>query len=193
MRRQIHVDREHERFVEAHAPAETAAGVVALAPHGGDVEPPTDEQALALRDRLDAGAGAWLCRGTVAEGNPFERWHVTSTELSRASFEFLGDVLDRGYRRAVAFHGLAPGKERVVVGGRAERGLRERLREELAARVPAPVVVSETGPYAGVDPDNVVNRAARLGGLQVEQPAEVRHEHADAVVDAVVTALDGAD
>jgi phage replication-related protein YjqB (UPF0714/DUF867 family) len=203
-RERVHVDDGAERFVERYEPPAGEPWIVACAPHGGGIEPATDRQAAALADRLGTDAGAWLCRGYVDGGGAFERFHRPSTSLDRAAFALLGEALDAGYRHAVAFHGLGPnadagsvpdgtdpgsGDDAVIVGGRAPRELRNRLRRTLADALPVPVVVATDGPYAGVDPQNVVNRLAAEGGLQVEQPPGVRDDHADAVVDAVAETL----
>jgi phage replication-related protein YjqB (UPF0714/DUF867 family) len=44
---------------------------------------------------------------------------------------------------------------------------------------PTPVVVRRSGPLAGIEPDNVVNRVtARGNGIQLEQPAVARADAA---------------
>lgn len=183
-RSRVHVDDGPAHLSEHHFDGD---GPVALAPHGG-FEPGTAWQALAVRERLDCAA--WVCYGRLAGGGAFDRFHVPSTELDPANWAFLEAVLAADGRDAVALHGVAdPGT--VVVGGAAPRDRRAALRAALAARLPASVTVAvrESGPYAGVDPDNVVNRAAADGGLQVEAPPAVRDDHGAAVADAVAAVL----
>ena len=61
--------------------------LIAIAPHGGEIELNTDRQAERLRSRLGLRvASAWRCKGWDRDGGAFERWHITSTEINEASF-----------------------------------------------------------------------------------------------------------
>jgi len=194
------------------APAGTFLGTVrpggdllAVAPHGGFIEPRTDDQAA----RAGAlGATAWHCRGAwpgdgrgerggtgeTPLGGAFARWHVTSTDLHPGSFPGLARVAERGpYAAAVSFHGWR--HDGVGVGGGAPRALHDRVIEALRGALPAEVPVRSCagGPYAGSDPANVVNRFARDRGVQIESSARVRlnSEPRRAVAAAVVASVRG--
>src|SRR5262249_29522281 len=57
----------------------THTGLVVIAPHGGDIEPHTDQQAERVASRLAAkGVSLWRCKGFKGEA-AFARWHITST------------------------------------------------------------------------------------------------------------------
>lgn len=177
--------------------------LLALAPHGGLIEPRTDDQAA----RAGAlGATAWHCRGAwpgdgraerggsdgTAVGGAFTRWHVTSTDLHPGSFPGLSRIAERApYAAAVSFHGWR--REGVGVGGAAPRSARERVIAALRDALPADVPVRSCagGPYAGDHPDNVVNRFTPNGGVQIESSGRVRldPERRRAVVEAVVGAI----
>lgn len=163
--------------------------IVACAPHGGLIEPWTNRQARIVRE--ETGATAWVCRGDWEGGGAFDRWHVTANDVHPDSFPGLGRIADRGFERAVAFHGWArPG---IGVGGTAPRGLREAVRDAVAAAVPDSIdvrLVTE-GPCSGTSPENVVNRliAGDAGGVQLEQSIRARDEHSDAVAEAVAGVL----
>lgn len=163
--------------------------LVVLAPHGGWIEPHTDDQADRVADRL-AGATAWRAKGWRDGGGAYDRWHVTSTAIHPRSFPALGRIVDRGFTHAVGFHGFS--EAGIVVGGGAPAGLRGSVRDALEARLPASVPVrlatDATAAYGGDDPDNLTNwlTADGRGGIQIEQSRAVRDDHRDAVADAVV-------
>jgi hypothetical protein len=81
--------------------------LIAIAPHGGAIEPHTDEQAERVASRLAAkSVTCWRCKGWNPDGDPFDRWHITSTDLNEASFPLLAQVMSRRFTHAVAFHGF---------------------------------------------------------------------------------------
>ena len=95
-----------------------STSLVAVAPHGGWIEVHTDSQAELVQSLLAGkGASAWICRGYRSGGGAFNRWHITSTALSRNSFPGLDAIADRGFAYAVSFHGMS--YEGVLVGGAA--------------------------------------------------------------------------
>ncbi len=72
-----------------------SATVIAIAPHGGDIELNTDRQAEHVASRLAArGASSWICRGWKSGNRAFESWHITSdeTDPGELSVARLGDV-----------------------------------------------------------------------------------------------------
>lgn len=161
--------------------------LVACAPHGGHVEPGTDAQAERLADLLGRDGSCWTCRGTVADGGAFDRWHRPSTRIRTDRFRLLGCVVGRGFRHAVSFHGY--GGEGVLVGGGADADRKATLRDAIDGAVRVPVEVVDAGEYAGVHPRNVVNRLPERGGVQLEQSLAVRERNWRTVADAVASVL----
>lgn len=163
--------------------------LVACAPHGGQMEEWTDEQAERLATAL--GGTAWVCRGHWPDWEAFHRWHVTSNDIHPASFPELGRIADRGFDRAVAFHAWR--KEGVGVGGAAPRELREAVRDAIAAAVDSgvPVGLATEARYRGDSEENVVNwlTADGGGGIQIEQGRDVREDHRETIADAVADVL----
>jgi phage replication-related protein YjqB (UPF0714/DUF867 family) len=175
-----------------------SAEVAAVAPHGGFIERTTDLQARRVSSDERLVTDAWVCRGRA--GAAFRRWHITSEDLSEQSFPGLAALLASRYDNAVAFHGFDThdGLD-VVVGGRVNRSVKERLQERLepplSALLRRPAIVllatSTRDPFPGLTPDNIVNRLAPSGGLQIEQAAAVRSTRgasgliADVVVDVL--------
>lgn len=166
-----------------------SGGLIVLAPHGGMIENYTDEQAERVLSQLVAASksvSCWRCKGWRAGGGAFDAWHITSTDIHRASFPLLDSIGDVGYDYSVAFHGY--GEDTVAVGGAATLALKQEVADAVQAALgPDHVVeVVTSGPYAGMDPKNLCNwLSATGGGIQIEQPSAVRTSHWQAVADAV--------
>ncbi|HET9317911.1 MAG TPA: poly-gamma-glutamate hydrolase family protein [Vicinamibacteria bacterium] len=182
-----------------------ATGLAVLAPHGGKIESGTDDQATSVFQALAQNGKpvrAWIARGFHPRG-AHRCWHITASEISERSFPRLGSLFGPGASRgpfahAVAFHGQND-SEAIVVGGGLPRDaahtalkmtLGLRIRDALRAVMedPPAVVVKRSGPLAGIERANIVNRITAAGnGIQVEQPAAVRtvNEPRDAIAQAV--------
>jgi phage replication-related protein YjqB (UPF0714/DUF867 family) len=160
--------------------------LIAIAPHGGDIEPHTDRQAERVRSRLGvAAASAWRCKGWDGERRAFERWHITSTDINEASFPRLNSVISRGFTHAVAFHGFD--EAGILVGGTAPPALKLEVRCALErATAGSGIEVRIAGPdeeFGGDDPCNIVNRLSAGGrnGIQIEQCLQARTNHWPAI------------
>jgi phage replication-related protein YjqB (UPF0714/DUF867 family) len=176
--------------------------LIAIAPHGGKIEPHTDEQAERVATRLAAkSVTCWRCKGWNPDGDPFDRWHITSTDLNEASFPLLAQVMSRRFTHAVAFHGLKSDHRQVIIGGTAPDGLKEEIRAAIdgataGSGIEVRVAACEDL-FGGDDGCNIVNRLTigRAGGIQIEQTREARDGHwpdiADAVADVYAPKLDG--
>ena len=183
-----------------------ATGLAVLAPHGGRIEVATDDQA-AMVFKVLAQKGkpvrAWIARGFNPTRGAHQCWHITASEISEQSFPKLGSLFGPGASRgpfahAVAFHGQND-SEAIIVGGGLPRDtahtalkttLASQIRDALQAVMtdPPAVVVKRSGPLAGVERANIVNRIAAAGnGIQLEQPAAVRtvKKRRDAIAQAV--------
>jgi phage replication-related protein YjqB (UPF0714/DUF867 family) len=166
-------------------------GLIAIAPHGGEIERHTDTQAERVAARLAGhGVSTWRCKGFgTAAGGAFERFHITSTDLDPASFPELAKVAGRGFRYAVAFHGFRD--DEVLIGG----GASFPLKAEIACAVEDALAgtgirVRIAGPddvFGGDSPRNIVQRltAGGCGGIHIEQSLRARTEHGLAIADAV--------
>lgn len=159
----------------------SCANVAVVAPHGGFIEDETDTQAELVASDPRIRADSWICRAPA--GGAFRRWHITSDDLSEASFGGLRALLGARHDYAVSFHGFgAVDNVDLIVGGRLDKEIRRTVRDELERRLVAvlgrPVSVllatSRDDPHPGLLPDNVVNRLASQGGLQIEQASVLR-------------------
>jgi hypothetical protein len=121
-------------------------GLIVIAPHGGDIEPFTDLQAEHVRDLLcDLGVSCWRCKGWKPAGGAATRWHITSTDISTASFPQLATAAADGFRHAVSFHGfIEEGRPDILVGGAAPDSLKRVVRAVIAEAVAGPVSVSRS-------------------------------------------------
>jgi phage replication-related protein YjqB (UPF0714/DUF867 family) len=183
-----------------------STGLAVLAPHGGRIEPGTDEQAklvfrVLVQERKPVRG--WIARGFNPTTGAHSCWHITASEISERSFPRLGLLFGREASRgpfahAVAFHGQNDTEAIIVGGGLPRNAQHTALKTKLSARIrdalqavmddPPPVVVKRSGPLAGVEPANIVNRVTVAGnGIQLEQPATVRTvtEQRDAIARAV--------
>jgi phage replication-related protein YjqB (UPF0714/DUF867 family) len=162
--------------------------LIAIAPHGGDIEEHTDEQAERVAQRLGPQlASAWRGKGWRPGGGAFDRWHITSTDLNPVCFPLLNSVMSRRFTHAVAFHGFndEPG---VLIGGTAPADVKERLRHAIQQVLPAELDVRVALPnerYGGDDPNNIVNRLSPCGGIQIEQGSSPRDDHGFDIADVV--------
>jgi phage replication-related protein YjqB (UPF0714/DUF867 family) len=168
-------------------------GLIIIAPHGGRIEPHTDEQAERVKKAL-AGkpVSSWMCKGwSNVEGiTPSERWHITSTDIHEASFPLLARVVGRRFAHAVSFHGFQREDilADVVIGGAGWPYLKEELRKEIAGSLDPElrvVIAGEKDPLNGNDPRNIVNRLAEGSGIQIEQSPRARRASWRSIADAV--------
>lgn len=170
--------------------------IAVVAPHGGDIELHTDEQADHVRRSLRSlGAWAWVCKGWGHGTGAFARWHITSTDLSARSFPLLARMLRTPFEHAVSFHGFDDtgfsGAD-VRVGGRAHPALKARMRDSIQERLSSQgltvVVAGRSDPFRATVPDNVVNRLSPVsGGIQIEQSKPARKLMATEIAEAVAS------
>jgi phage replication-related protein YjqB (UPF0714/DUF867 family) len=163
--------------------------LVAIAPHGGDIEEHTDTQAERVHELLGPQlASAWRAKGWGTDDDgAFVRWHITSTDLNPVCFPLLNSVMSRRFAHAVAFHGFndEPG---VLIGGTAPAELKERLRDAVQQVLPQRLhvrVALPTERFGGDDPDNIVNRLSPCGGIQIEQGPSPREDHGCDIAEVV--------
>ena len=179
---------EADEFVERLHDDGVSAELVLLAPHGGGIEPHTDEQAELVASLLaPAPVSVWLCKGYgPGPGDAFRRWHITSDDTCPGSFPGLATIAGRRFRDAVSFHGFR--QDGVLVGGAAPECLREQFAAAIRCAVGGSVpvrVAQPDDPFGGDSPSNIVNRLSRGGGVQLEQSLLARTKHGPAIARAV--------
>jgi phage baseplate assembly protein W/phage replication-related protein YjqB (UPF0714/DUF867 family) len=172
----------------------THTGLIAIAPHGGDIEPYTDQQAERVMSQLAGkGVSSWRCKGWHPKG-AFEHWHITSTDIHEASFPLLNSVISRGFSYAVAFHGFNDDPEKPTPYDILVGGLAKTLKEEVKKAIEGVVgldfkvkIATPDEPFGGDDKRNIVNRLTAGGrnGIQIEQKKGPREKYALPLADAV--------
>ncbi|MFP2924591.1 poly-gamma-glutamate hydrolase family protein [Pyxidicoccus sp. 3LG] len=195
--------------------ASTARRVAYAAPHGGEVEPGTDEQIVALDiSDTDPRNAYWAVLGEMNApdgGSPSgasDHWHITSSDLSQHSFQGLRDLRTLSYSYAVSFHGFTGGSipEDVIVGGNETPAFRNSvariLEHEVAVRhnrfdldAVAPPANCDDGclyrELAGQSTTNFVNVLPTSGrGLQLEQTRATRDNQGTTIARAVKSVMD---
>lgn len=157
-----------------------------MAPHGGDIERHTDTQAEAARDAL--ASSSWICKGWSNAG-AWNRWHVTSTEITPSRFPSLLEFGERKWQHSVAFHGF--GETYILVGGRAPRVVIDAIVERIEMAVGSTIAVKLAGdePNAGRSSRNIVNALSDDGGIQIEQSMLARSKYGIAIAIAVADVL----
>ncbi|MGH3944924.1 MAG: poly-gamma-glutamate hydrolase family protein [Pseudonocardiaceae bacterium] len=179
----------NSEFVERLTDDGTHNGLVACAPHGGAIEGWTDEQAEHVATALaDKGVSSWRCKGWKSGGGASDRWHITSTDLHRASFPLLDSISSRGFTYAVSFHGLD--EQKILIGGAAPLPLKQQIQTAIQTAVTGsgiPVEVATGGGHNGDSLDNFVNwlTAGGANGVQIEQSRAARDGYWQAIAAAV--------
>jgi phage replication-related protein YjqB (UPF0714/DUF867 family) len=173
--------------------------LIVIAPHGGHIEPHTDEQAQYVLEHLPVDrVSLWMCKGfrnpdSTVELDAHKRWHITATEISERSFPKLRTIIEPKFEYAIAFHGWEDNS--ICVGGNAESidaGLIDEIRDSIKHRLGPDIEVVATacgGGFSGDDPCNIVNRLG-VKGIQIEQGLDIRDAHWKEIAQAVVDAID---
>ncbi len=169
--------------------------LIVIAPHGGEIEAHTDDQAERVGCALGARApSVCRCRGYGnADAGAHQRWHITSTDLHPASFPLLRTVSSHRYSHAIAFHGFTPrdGTD-VLIGGLDTPVLKQRLRQAILHVVDGALDVRIAGPadrFGGDDPANMSTGPRRPAGVACRSNSRSRHgpAHWAAIADAVAS------
>jgi phage replication-related protein YjqB (UPF0714/DUF867 family) len=187
----------NSEFVERLDDDGVHTGLIVIAPHGGDIERHTDQQAERVASRLKAkGVSSWRCKGFKEGGGASDRWHITSTDIHEASFPRLNSVIPRGFTYAVAFHGFDEPPTDVLIGGGAPKSLKQEIKKTingaLAGSGMRVRIASPDEGYGGDSPQNIVNRLTAGGGngIQIEQSLRTRTSHWQNIADAVAEVYD---
>jgi phage replication-related protein YjqB (UPF0714/DUF867 family) len=161
---------------------------IVIAPHGGMIEKPTDEQAAEVILQLrTAGfpASMWVCKGFGdATKGASARFHITSDDIHPASFPLLGSLMSRRFFYGVSFHGFAQkGDEAdIYIGGAAPPRLKAAVQRALnragLSSLKVKISTSEdSSKFQGGSKENVINRLAPRRGIQLEQSEKARAFH----------------
>ena len=167
---------------------------IAIAPHGGKIEPDTDKQPTDVVTELNAAsfpASFWLCKGDGDQDKgPFDRWHITSEDIQPACFPLLQPLALRTFCYGVAFHGFDREEDEadVYIGGGASLPLKRAVEKALTdLNLPIEVKIStgnDKPKFQGFSPENIINRLATRG-IQLEQSRRARENFGQKIAVAV--------
>lgn len=160
--------------------------LIICAPHGGMIENYTDEMAERMASQLSAKAPtSWRCKGWKSGGGAYDRWHITSTDISKNSFPLLNSVSERDFGFAVAFHGWS--EDDVVIGGTISGQVMCDVRNAIDTALSGAGIDVVINRSVGDSSDNFVNWLTQngSGGLQIELPLAARSGYWEAIADAV--------
>ena len=176
-------DPDRVRFFEVAKDDREQAYFVAIAPHGGEIERHTDEQAEETAQELIAAgfpASLWLCKGDGDQvKGASDRWHITSDDINPACFPLLQQLMSRRFCCGLAFHGFQhqEGEADVYIGGSAPWSLKtaiERALNNLDRPIKVKISTTDDDPkFQGFNPKNIINRLATYG-IHLEQSFEAR-------------------
>jgi len=181
-------------FIENLADNGHNRGLIVIAPHGGNIEKYTDEQAEHVGQKLSSEyVSQWICKGFKKGGGAFDRWHITSIDISEDSFPKLKTVMRRHFEYAVAFHGWR--HESICIGGTIPDDVKDQIRTAIVDVVSDPRIEVNTDyehkcpeDFNGNSKVNIVNRLS-ANGLQIEQCEKARKYHGIDIADAVADVI----
>jgi phage replication-related protein YjqB (UPF0714/DUF867 family) len=167
---------------------------IAIAPHGGEIEPGTDKQPTDVVTELKAAsfpASFWFCKGYGDQDKgALDRWHITSEDIQPACFPLLQPLALRTFCYGVAFHGFDQKEDEadVYIGGGASLPLKRAVEQRLNdLNLPVQVKISTSNDkpkFQGFSPENIINRLATRG-IQLEQSRRAREQFGEKIAIAV--------
>ena len=187
---------ERGEFIEYLSHDDRNHKLVVIAPHGGEIEQWTDKQAEYVRNYYFPSecVSLWICKGFSSkdEEDAFERWHITSTELSEKSFPKLYAIFGQKFEYSIAFHGWK--QDSICVGGSADNDLKCEIKDAIKKALKAEgsdIDVKDSNcpeDFNGNNSNNIVNRLG-IKGIQIEQSRKARDDFHDVIAQAVVNAI----
>ena len=175
-------------------------GLIVIAPHGGNIKKYTDEQAEHVGQKSSFEyVSEWICKGFKKGGGAFNRWHITSTDISEESFPKSKTVMRRHFEYSVAFHGW--GGDSICIGGSSTADyLKLKIKKAIEGAISdSDIVVTVVKDdhdnaygcpkgFNGNSPENIVNRLSTKG-LQIEQCERARKYYGIDIADAVADVI----
>ena len=186
--------REQGEFIERIKDKSDSCSIAILAPHGGDIEKYTDDQVKCIYDAVSSElATSWVCKGFKPGGGAFDRWHITSTDISEESFPGLKSIIKRQFKYAIAFHGWK--HDEICIGGSMSTDLKKQMKYAILKAISGSNIQVHTDyekncpeGFNGDNPRNIVNRLSTQG-LQIEQSIKARRDYGDKIAHAVANEI----
>jgi phage replication-related protein YjqB (UPF0714/DUF867 family) len=153
--------------------------LLCAAPHAGNIESNTAQAAAILRKQLGpTHASLWALHGFGP--NAFDRWHITSTNITPTSYPKLATIATRQFTHAISFH-VYNGHE-ILIGGLAPRDERDDLATTITDAIDdaRPVITDhDDGKYMATSDQNLVNWLTHdnRSGIQIEMPSLIAQRY----------------
>ena len=180
--------RKNSEFVERLQDNGSQQQLIVIAPHGGLIEEYTDSQAECIYSKVcPSCVSSWICKGWKKGKGTYDCWHITSTDIHEASFPKLNTVISRCFKFAVAFHGWK--EDTICVSGSANLALLNEIKTAIENAIDGSGISVTVDKDNIVNENNIVNRLAPSGGIQIEQSKTAREKYRCAIADAVVSVL----
>lgn len=154
--------------------------LMAVAPHGGDMEACTDQIAIELfKNMPDGQCSMWAFHGFGDDAG--DRFHIKSGRIHPASYPGLAKVADGNFHHAISFH-VKKDADVMEVGGLADRSTRKEVAQILENAVNnnwGTVLDYDKGKYMADTEVNFVNWLTedQRSGIQVEFPINVTRNY----------------
>ena len=165
--------------------------LVAIAPHGGNIEKFTDLQADYVREQFSSDhVSEWICKGFKKGGGAYDRWHITSTDISENSFPKLKTIMGRHFEYSIAFHGWT--KNYICIGGSESAvGLKQEIKAAIEGAILGSGIDVRDSGCEDFDGDNEHNIVNRLGtqSIQIEQSEKARESYYRRIAEEVAKVM----
>jgi phage replication-related protein YjqB (UPF0714/DUF867 family) len=190
----------YSEFVEHLTDDGHNSELVVIAPHGGDIEEHTGEQAEEVAKQLSStSVSVWMCKGFKKGHGAFDRWHITATDIYEKSLPMLKTIFGRHFKYAVAFHGWSG--DSICIGGSKEDpdNLKKKIKKAIYDVVSGSGIVVEIAGdddnnglcpegFNGNSQNNIVNRLGATG-VQIEQCEKARDNYGPQIAKAVANVI----
>ena len=184
----LHQSDSSGRFSETlYTPELDKTNVIFLAPHGGQVEPNTEQLAQLLQQKFPQRSGVWYTTG-ITNGtfnDSFSRWHTTDETHSVEDFPLYQKLTESHYQIAIGIHVMS--KEGIIIGGQANTTLQQEIQDNLREQFDSqPIVLgTEQSSLSGLNPNNFVNTLHSRNALHFELSRRISMEEPEKFVDTL--------
>jgi len=166
--------------------------LILLAPHGGQVEPNTEQIIQLINQKVALPTGLWYTTGIVngSLNKAFKKWHTTNKTHSVTDFSLYNTFLESTYDLAISFHVMS--KEGIIIGGRSDNSVKQSLQTHLQNVYNSQQVIFGTpqSTLSGLNPTNFVNTIPSTQSIHIELSRRISMENPWKIAEAVTNWLE---
>lgn len=189
----LQVARDNNEYIERYLPGkDTYINYAIIAPHGGQVEKHTAEQAIYVRNQIRTGFWASYGFGET-DAAATERWFIPSAEMSENSYPGL-EKLRANFR--VELHGKHDlDVSGIHIGGLASLESKNILRDNIRAALQKSgggsidVNTYQSSSHKGTNPHRIANRSADQTGIVIFQEPSVKEEYWREIAEGITNGI----